>query len=52
MGCLYFKSGREKLNKETLKSFYDFKMKDIDGNIVDFKTYRDRKVIMIVNVAS
>lgn len=33
------------------KSFYDFKMKDIDGNEVDFDQYRGKKVL-VVNVAS
>jgi glutathione peroxidase len=33
------------------KSFYDFKMKDIDGNEVDFSQYKGKKVL-VVNVAS
>jgi glutathione peroxidase len=33
------------------KSFYDFKVKDIDGNEVDMKKYKGKKVL-IVNVAS
>jgi glutathione peroxidase len=33
------------------KSFYDFKMTDIDGNEVDFSQYKGKKVL-IVNVAS
>ncbi|ERM80961.1 glutathione peroxidase [Rhodonellum psychrophilum GCM71 = DSM 17998] len=33
------------------KSFYDFKMKDIDGNEVDFNQYKGKK-ILLVNVAS
>ncbi|MEX2594538.1 MAG: glutathione peroxidase [Anditalea sp.] len=33
------------------KSFYDFKMKDIDGNEIDFNQYKGKKVL-IVNVAS
>jgi glutathione peroxidase len=32
-------------------SFYDFKMKDLDGKEVDFSQYKGKK-IMIVNVAS
>lgn len=32
-------------------SFYDIQAEDIDGNIVDFKMFRD-KVVYIVNVAS
>lgn len=44
----------EALNLEDMpmeKSFYDFKMKDIDGNEVDFNQYRGKKVL-VVNVAS
>ena len=33
------------------KSFYDFKMKDIDGNEVDFNQFKGKKVL-VVNVAS
>jgi hypothetical protein len=51
MGSVFFKKGGEKLKKDIPKSFYDFKMKDISGDMIDFKTYKDRKVIMIVNVA-
>ncbi|WP_448519850.1 glutathione peroxidase [Rhodoflexus sp.] len=32
-------------------SFYDFKMKDINGEVVDFSTFKGKKVL-IVNVAS
>jgi glutathione peroxidase len=34
-----------------IDSFYDFKMKDIDGNEVDFSRFKGQKVL-IVNVAS
>ena len=33
------------------KSFYDFKMKDIEGKMVDFSRFKGKKVL-IVNVAS
>ena len=33
------------------KSFYDFKVKDLEGNEVDLKKYKGKKVL-IVNVAS
>lgn len=33
------------------KTFYDFKVKDIDGNEVDLKKYKGKKVL-VVNVAS
>lgn len=33
------------------KSFYEFKMKDIDGNEIDFNQYKGKKVL-VVNVAS
>ena len=34
-----------------MKTIYDFKQKDINGNVIDFSIYRD-KVVLIVNVAS
>ncbi len=40
------------LNKDVMaKSFYDFKMKDLNGKEVDFSTFKGKK-IMVVNVAS
>lgn len=33
------------------KSFHDFKVKDIDGNTIDLKKYKGKKVL-VVNVAS
>lgn len=48
------KSTEENLTLEDMlmeKSFYDFKMKDIDGNEVDFNQYKGKNVL-IVNVAS
>ncbi len=33
------------------ESFYDFKMKSIDGSTIDFSTYKGKK-LLIVNVAS
>lgn len=38
----------EEANK---KSFYDFKMEAIDGKMIDFSTYKGKKVLL-VNVAS
>ena len=32
-------------------SFFDFKMEDIDGNIIDFEKFKSKKAIMVVNVA-
>ena len=45
------KTGADKLTKEVPPNFFDFKVKDIDGNVVDFAKYKDRKLIMVVNVA-
>lgn len=50
MGSVFFKSGKEKL-KSANQTFFDFKVKDILGKEVDFSTFRDRKAIMVVNVA-
>jgi len=36
---------------QTKKTFYDFTMKDIDGNIVDLHKYKGKKVL-VVNTAS
>lgn len=36
---------------QTKKSFYDFKVKDIDGKEIDLKQYKGKKVL-VVNVAS
>jgi glutathione peroxidase len=52
-------NNKETPNEETLtiedmlmeKSFYDFKLNDIDGNEVDFSQYKGKKVL-VVNVAS
>ncbi|MBR1769330.1 MAG: glutathione peroxidase [Bacteroidales bacterium] len=41
--------GSVKAQKE--KSFYDFKMKSLDGQTVDFSKYRG-KVVLVVNTAS
>jgi len=41
-------AGQTSTNK---KSFYDFKMKAIDGKEIDFSTYKGKKVL-VVNVAS
>jgi len=50
MGSVFFKKGSEKLNPSA-QSFFDFKVKDITGKLVDFSTFKDRKAIMVVNVA-
>lgn len=49
---LFSKKGQEKLIKKVPDNFFDFNMKDINGDVVDFATFKDRKLIMCVNVAS
>jgi glutathione peroxidase len=40
------------VEKESLKgSFYDFKLKSIDGETIDFATFKGKKVV-VINVAS
>lgn len=51
IGKIFFKSGANTITKEVPKEFFDLKAKDIDGKVVDFNTFRDRKAIMVVNVA-
>lgn len=49
---IIFKSGAEALPTSNIpKSFFDFKIKDIQGTLIDFNTYKNEKVIMVVNVA-
>ena len=40
MSAAVFKSGREKLTTKVPDSFFDFKIRNIDGEIVDFNIYR------------
>ncbi|MGM0946636.1 MAG: glutathione peroxidase [Bacteroidota bacterium] len=45
-------SSESNLNQETMESkFYDFKLKDLDGNEVSFEQFKGKKVLL-VNVAS
>lgn len=44
-------STQEESTMQDEQSFYDFKVEDIDGNLVDFSKYKGKKVL-IVNVAS
>jgi glutathione peroxidase len=46
-----FKYQEEQKMNDTPKSFYDFKMKAIDGKEVDFSVFKGKKVL-VVNVAS
>ena len=49
--ALIHKSGSESLNNQKSESFFDFKVKDIFGNVVDFKKFKGKKAILVVNVA-
>lgn len=48
---IIFKTGKEELKPTLGMSFFDFKIKDIRGKLLDFQTLRDKKLIMVVNVA-
>jgi len=48
---IVFKSGSEGLTAPTLKNFFDFKVNDIFGKEFSFDALRNKKLIMIVNVA-
>lgn len=50
MGSVFFKKGSEKL-ASTNQSFFDFKINDITGKLIDFSTFKGKKAIMVVNVA-
>lgn len=55
MGGFFFKliqkGGTDALKTKTSESFFDLRAKDIYGKEVDFKTYSDRKLVMVTNVA-
>jgi glutathione peroxidase len=42
---------QNQITKENTVSFYDFKMKSIEGNLIDFSTFKGKKVLL-VNTAS
>lgn len=48
---IVFKSGKEAL-PPTKQGFFDFKKRNIDGELVDFRQYAGRvKCFIVVNVA-
>ncbi len=51
MGSLMFYKGKEKL-KSGSTSFFDLSAKDIDGKVINMSQYSERKLLLIVNVAS
>ena len=51
MAKLIFKSGSEGLAGKGGTSFFDFKVHDIMGKDYDLNTLRNKKLIMVVNVA-
>lgn len=46
-----FKGGSTAISTEIPKTFFDLKARDIDGKVVDFNQFKNRKCIMVVNVA-
>ena len=46
------KKDPEVLSGECPKSFFDIKMNDIDGQLIDFSTLKGSKAYLCVNVAS
>lgn len=51
MGCVNSSQGNGEASK-TNQSLFDFKINDINGKLVDFSIFKDKKAILIVNVAS
>jgi glutathione peroxidase-family protein len=51
MGSLMFYKGKEKV-KSGVSSFFELSAKDIDGKVVNMNQYSERKLLLIVNVAS
>lgn len=51
MGTLFFKNKKEQIGKIT-KGFFELSAKDIDGQEINFSTFKTNKAIIVVNVAS
>lgn len=51
MGLIFFKKLKEDLISKK-ESFFDLRANDIDGNPVSFTSFRGKKAIIVVNVAS
>jgi hypothetical protein len=51
MAKLVFKSGSEGLPKQITPSFFDFKVRDIRGKEFSFDYLKNKKLILVVNVA-
>ena len=56
MGAVFkaiaYKSASEEVgNIPVPKSFFEFKIRDIQGEMVDFHSFKNKKAILIVNVA-
>jgi hypothetical protein len=45
------KGGEETLQGQDPDSFFDFKVRNIEGKLVDFSIYKGKKAILVVNVA-
>jgi hypothetical protein len=50
MGCVFFKSGSDKISPADLE-FFSFKIKDINGKLINFARFKSKKAFMVVNVA-
>jgi hypothetical protein len=48
---MIFKTKFEKLEKST-KTFFELEAKDINGDIFKFEQDKDKKLFMIINIAS
>ena len=46
-----FKTGKDNLAKSS-KTFFDLEAIDIDGNLFKFSSLKNKKAILVVNVAS
>lgn len=51
IGKAFFKKGTTAIKSTAPSSFFDLQAKDIDGNLINFSSYKGKKAIMVVNVA-
>lgn len=43
---------QSKIKNNRIKTLYDFSVKDAENNIVNLSQYKEKKVVLVVNVAS
>ena len=52
MGSIFFRKKKEKIITNDISEFHKIQATDIEGNEILFESLRDKKLLLVVNVAS